>query len=195
MTGVQTCALPICSGFADCHALKSIKLPNGIQRVESYMFCGCRALTNIEMPSSIKSIGDSTFSFCSALESVTIPDSVESIGNGAFINCTSLTSLTLPSGLKNIKKAAFYYCKNLSSIVCRALIPPTVGSNAFYHVNDSIPVYLCGLTSVDVYKAADGWKNFKNLIAAGTPTVKLASSNSTTCDLPLLKPLRLDYSN
>ena len=147
--------------FAGCD-FTSITIPNSVTRIGSSAFCGCSSLTSVTIPNSVTSIGSDAFNNCPSLTSVTIPNSVTSIGDYAFIVCSSLTSITIPNSVTSIGYGAFYRCSSLASITCEATTPPTLGSNVFYGVSTSIPVYVpCGC--VEAYKAANGWKDFTNI--------------------------------
>ena len=63
----------------------------------------------------------------------------------------------------SIGENAFTQCHNLSSIVCLAEEPPHVGTNAFYGVpRDNFTIEV-PVGSVEKYKRADGWKEFKRI--------------------------------
>ena len=66
-------------------------IPEGTDRIGSYVFNGYTGLTKITIPDSVTIIGSYAFSGCSGLTSITIPDSVTSIGDYAFYNCSGLT--------------------------------------------------------------------------------------------------------
>ena len=119
-------------------------------------------IKDLVIPNTVDSIHNYAFASCSSLASVTIPNSVTSIGNSAFSDCSSLTSVTIPNSVKSIGDDAFSWCSSLTSITCEAKNPPTVGSDAFYKVSKSIPVYVpCG--RVGAYKAKSGWEYFTNI--------------------------------
>ena len=146
--------------FAGC-SLTSITLPASVTSIGDFAFWNC-SLTSITLPEGVKSIGDNAFNGCSSLTSITLPEGVTSIGYSAFWGCRSLTSITLPEGVKSIGDYAFDRC-SLTSITCHAVTPPTIDSNTFVGADKGIPVYVPA-GSVEAYKAATGWSEFRNYV-------------------------------
>ena len=158
-------ANPMCHShnfYINDQEIKDLVIPNSVTSIGDYAFYDCSSLTSVTIGESVTSIGDYAFYDCSSLTSVTIPNSVTSIGDYAFYDCSSLTSVTIPNNVTTIGKGAFSWCSSLTSITCEAKNPPTVGSDAFYKVSKSIPVYVpCG--RVGAYKAKSGWEYFTNI--------------------------------
>ena len=92
--------------------------------IKEQVFANCSALTSVSLPDGLTSIGNKTFEYCSALATVSIGSGLTTIGNAAFANCTSLTGITLPDGLTTIGDEAFFNCTSLTGIT----IPNTVTS-------------------------------------------------------------------
>ena len=119
-------------------------------------------LTNVILPKGLQSIGKEAFEQCKKLSNVEIPDSVTTIGEEAFYLCSNLSKVSLGCTLNSIGKSAFYYSKKLTTVICNAIVPPTLGSNAF-HTSTITSVYVpCGTS--DAYKAS-AWKDYcKNFV-------------------------------
>ena len=92
--------------------------------IKEQVFANCSALTSVSLPDGLTSIGNAAFEYCSSLATVSIGNGVTTIGNAAFANCTSLTGITLPDGLTTIGSSAFFNCTSLTGIT----IPNTVTS-------------------------------------------------------------------
>jgi len=58
-------------------------------------FNGCRQLRSVVLPESIERIYYSAFRNCAALEAITLPEYINTIGNQAFAGCTSLKTVTV----------------------------------------------------------------------------------------------------
>ena len=124
--------------------------------------------------------------------SVSIPESVThngveykvtEISEGAFQNNTSLTEVKIPASITSIGPNAFAGCKNLQAITINIIVPinlSIISARGLTRTENSNPVFegvdmdKCILYvpegSVDAYKAAPGWKDFKNIVVIGTAT-------------------------
>ena len=139
-------------------------IPNSVAIIGDNAFSGCKGLTYIEIPNTtITSIGRSAFGGCSGLTSVTIPNRVTKIEGGTFSG-TGLISVMIPKNVTSIGPLAFYNCTSLKSVTMEeANYPPKLtGIHVFDHRKDCL-IYVLP-ESVDIYKAADGWKTYESQI-------------------------------
>lgn len=71
----------------------------------------------------------------------------------------------------------FYDCSGLKSITTLSFTPPTLGTKNFTDEQyASIPLYV-PQASIEAYKAADGWKNFYNILAVGSSGIESAEAD------------------
>lgn len=73
----------------DGRAVVSVDLPEQIECIGSYAFCGCTQL-EVAVIRGAKTIEDSAFDGCSALREVTLPACLEKIEDMAFDDCDAL---------------------------------------------------------------------------------------------------------
>ena len=162
------------SAFRYCSRLTSITIPNSVTSIRNYAFSSCSGLTSVTIPKSVTSIGVEAFYNCSGLTSVTIPNSVTDIGERAFSDCSGLTSITIGSGINSIGNTAFASCSDLTDVTCYAENVPSTRTNAFKDSYIEYATLHVPSASVNAYKVADPWKNFKSIVAidGGTPTTQ-----------------------
>ena len=169
MTNIGTAA------FYDCNRLTTLNIPNSVTSIGQQAFERCTGLTSVTIPNSLTSIGDMLFRYCTGLTSVTIPNSVTSIGIWSFLGCSGLTSVSIGSGIQSIGSYAFGNCPKLTDVYCFAENVPETQSNAFGNSNIENATLHVPDASINAYKVADPWKNFKNMLGhkCATPTIKL----------------------
>lgn len=88
--------------FADCSALESISLPEGIQVIRNKAFYRCTSLKNVEFPETLEEIGAEAFLKCKEIKYVRVPENVKNIDTRAFYGCTKLEVLEIQGDLENI---------------------------------------------------------------------------------------------
>ena len=111
----------------------------------------------------VTEIAANAFQNNTALTEVTIPASIISIGAGAFAGCTNLKSITI-----NI-----FAPLNLASAAARAFVRGMTrasGDDVFEGVDKNTCILYVPEESVDAYKAAPVWKEFKNILPIKTST-------------------------
>ena len=97
--------------------IKTIIIPDTVEKIGDYAFGGLSALTSITIPDSVNSIGEQAFCNCKSLKSITIPCST---GPDSFAGCDNLENVTFLDGATSIE--GFAYCKSLKSISLPASI-------------------------------------------------------------------------
>ena len=141
---------------------------------------------NLTIPNSITNIGYRAFTGCSNFtNNLKIGNSVTTIGTAAFLACNGFTDLIIENLVTTIGDEAFGYCNSLTSITIYALIPPTLGSYAFYGMPKDIPVYItCGTTLK--YETAIDWdyfSNYQDTISLPIPSRLTVTQQNTTLEL------------
>ena len=66
--------------------LKEVKLPAGVEVIETEAFYRCHALEKIELPEGLKIIDREAFFWCGALDEIVIPLSMRVFGKSAFVH-------------------------------------------------------------------------------------------------------------
>ena len=105
--------------------------------------------------------------------------SVTSIGYSAFAFCSSLKSINIPEGVTSIERYTFYGCSGLTTITCESTTPLTISNTTFGNVDKSIPLYV-PQESIATYQAADGWKEFTNIVGIVAGIEELESTTGAS---------------
>ena len=165
------------SAFYGCSGLTSLYIPNSVTSIGEAAFSACSnleqiivGLDNVVYDSRENCNGiiqTNTNELMVGCKNTIIPNSVSSIGYYAFLYCTNLISIIIPDSVTTIGDYAFNGCSGLTSMTVLAETPPALGSDAFYDVNTSIPVYV-PCSSLSAYQSAVGWNEFTNYMPATT---------------------------
>lgn len=150
--------------FMSAARVRKITLPPSIVEIEDEAFKCCGGANIIHLNEGLKRIGNSALFFCNNLNEITIPDSVTVIGSQAFMSCGYMTSATIGSGITKMDQT-FLGCKNLKTITCRAINPPIITEETFSHETYQSANLYVPYNSVQSYKKAANWKNFKHIYA------------------------------
>lgn len=179
--------------FNNCKNLKTVQFGASLRKIEDYSFNYCSALANVVIPNSVDTIGIS-FPNCSNLDTLTIGEGVKEINAGAFSNCSlkaisfnaidaellykdsnrrkyyalagtaNTIEVNIGENVSVLNDYAFYSCNNLQIVKCYAMIPPMCVSTVFANVDKSTCKIYVPDGTLELYRNADVWKDFVNIL-------------------------------
>lgn len=132
---------------------------------EPHLFLNGQEITNLSIPNDVKYIKKYAFFGNKSITSLTIPSSVLTIGDAAFANCNSLLTIIMGKGIVSIDTNAFFYCQEIMDVYCYNENVPLAASNTFNGSEIQYATLHVPTTSIDAYRAASPWSNFKSIIA------------------------------
>ena len=148
-----------------------IILPSNLRSIGYGCFMECGIEGELTIPEKCLTIGEGAFSD-NQITKLTLPGKLESINDRTFQRNPYLTEVTIPKFVDYIGERAFGGCMGLQTIICLNPEPPFMRSNAFGTSDwsyDAVPLDKVILqvpeSSVEAYRHADGWKEFKNITA------------------------------
>ena len=177
------------SAFSSCGFTGNLTLPMGLTEIQSIAFSGTKFKGELNIPSTVTtigkfafektefngtlilpkeliSLGSSAFSGCWRLSGVVeIPENIVAIPSQLFYSCKNIEGIVLHKDVEVIESQAFANCFYVSSIVSKAKNAPTIASNSFSGVaKDNFTVEVPE-ASIQKYKFASGWSEFKRIEA------------------------------
>lgn len=152
------------SAFFGCGKMQgTLHIPSTVKRIDSDAFLGA-GFSHLELPEGLEVIEYRTFGYCSnLLDTLRIPSTVKQIRSEAFRDCQQLTAVILPSGIDGIQDEAFAGCYSLDYIECLAVNPPEITGSTFSGVEKNNFTLIVPKGSVEAYKAAPHWCEFKRI--------------------------------
>ena len=164
--------------FLGCN-IGTISIPNNIIAIREKAFTSS-SLDSIDIGSGVLIIEPSAFSYCN-LGHINIPDNVTRIGHHAFYASNHLVSLKLGTGVTDIFYGAFRAAP-LKEIYASSTIPPIAyHTNSYTDTFDADIFNQCTLHvpagSLQAYKNAEVWKNFKNIVENDFTGIERPSPN------------------
>ena len=102
--------------FKNHKEITSIKIPETVTNIGSYIFEGCTKLKKVELPAGLTDIWEYGFSK-SSIEEIVIPDGVRTIMPFTFKDCKKLKKVVCGRGLRKICAGAFEGCPKLEEVV------------------------------------------------------------------------------
>jgi len=127
--------------FKSSKSLQEVILPTTLKEIGKYSFYGCRFLKEIIIPDDVTMIGESSFADCRSLKKVVLPKKIKKIGCSCFLRCTSLEEVVIPEGVVKIDIGAFSGCESLKKIELPKKLHD-IGNTAFSYCYSLERVYL-----------------------------------------------------
>lgn len=174
------------NAFVGCNSLVEAKLPGSLKKVTPYMFMNCSSLEKLVLPGRAIEINGGAASG-TAIKKLIIPNSVSKITYAAFANCKDLEEIQLPASLQTLGEKAFGKCSAVKRIIIDAATPPVGDLQGLLDLDSLKDVTLyVPAASVDKYKEAEGWKNFKNITSLKHYEFTLAADNDLETQITAL---------
>ena len=99
---------------------------------------------------------------------VVIPEGITSVSYRIFNRISTLEKVIIPSTMEIITLKFADHCTNLKQVICKAVTPPTFNTryttDAVIFEDMSAPAIYVPTASVDAYKAASGWSDYRYYI-------------------------------
>lgn len=141
-----------------------LKLPSTLKKIGDGAFYGAN-ISHVRIPEGIEIIPKYSFGYTSLTDTLTIPNSVVQIKESAFRNCKYLNAIILPEKLEQIWGNCMDGCWSLDYIQCNAKEPPLVEGGEFTGIEKNNFTLVVPEGSVEAYRNAPGWKEFKRISA------------------------------
>ena len=135
---------------------------SGVFKSDNYF----KNIKSLEIPNGVNRLGKSAFNSCDSLTSITLPNSLTYIDYFAFNGCTNLTNLTIPINVNTIKNSALSCgsSENKTTFTFKSTTPPSIGSQVF-NTSWINKIYVPS-SAVSAYKSANNWSSLSAYIQA-----------------------------
>jgi ethanolamine utilization microcompartment shell protein EutS len=163
VTSIGAFAFSDCPGFTG-----TLIIPGSVTSIGAFAFSDCDGFTgSLIIPGSVTSIDNAAFSDCFGFSgTLTISNSVTSIGELAFSGCSGFTgALVIPGSVTSIGEFAFFDCAGLTSVTNLNPVPQEISGTVFHGVPVDAITLRVPAGAVDAYRAAEGWREFGNIVA------------------------------
>ena len=95
--------------------IESIEIGEGITEIVKFLFRGSTSVKSIHLPNTLQRVGDCAFMDCKALTEISFAKgSKAKLGGGVFEGCTALTEVALPTGVTVRAQTTFGGCTALA---------------------------------------------------------------------------------
>lgn len=170
MSEIGSGAFSQCSNLSDVYvsdmkkwcSISFAKYDDGPLYYAKRLFVDGKEASDLVIPEGAETIGDYAFKNFKGLKSVVIPERVTTIGVQAFSLCDNLTEVSIPSTVTSFGEETFHGTDNIESLKCYIKEPVEYPSYMFSSIW-TVKLYV-PKGSKALYEAAEGWKEFPNII-------------------------------
>lgn len=156
----------------DSYPITSISIPANVASIDEYAIRLCSSLASITVASANKTYDSrggcnaimvtATDELLFGSKNTVIPETTRSIGKYAFEGYEDLLEVELPKQVTAIGTHSFADCINLTKVTVHMQQPPAIAESTFTNRANADLYVPAGTLSA--YKAADYWKEFRNMI-------------------------------
>lgn len=148
-------------------------IPKTVRYIDKGAFAGLQ-ISHAYLPEGLTELSRDLFKDCNKLiDTLYVPSTVKIIRSGVFEGCSRLTAIVLPEGLESIggdnsdqswwQFSTFGGCYTLNLLRCHAKVPPTIIGDVFGDLPKNNFTIEVPPGSVEAYRSAEGWKEFKRI--------------------------------
>lgn len=139
--------------------------PDGLSNLGKRAFANSKNLPDdLNLPLHLSRVSESAFSGTN-IHSANISGYTETIEIKAFYGCQELTQVKIGKYVESIGNSAFAGCLALRNVTCLNPEPPTMESDAFAWCDMDHVILEVPEKSVNKYRNAQGWRDFKYITA------------------------------
>lgn len=140
-------------------------LPDGLPNIGKLAFTGCKNMPeNLNLPMHLSRVSESAFSGTN-IRMANISGYTEAIEVSAFERCEDLSTVKIGKYVESIGNNAFAGCRALKNVTCLNPEPPILEGDAFAWCDMDHLILEVPEQSVNKYRTATGWRDFKYITA------------------------------
>lgn len=144
------------SPLSEVYIGRNIK--NGVKEHDFDLFNRISSLEKVTFGTMVTEVCG--FQECNALKEVALGENVTRILSWSFRSCSNLKTISLGGRITEIGDDVFSGCTGLAQLYAAPITPPACGNSAFFGVNRMACTLYVPESAVELYKAADQWKDF-----------------------------------
>ena len=154
--------------YSTSSQITSFVFGDSVKTIPGYLCKNMNKLDSIVIPPSVTSIGQQAFMYCTKIKRLDFPKGIKSLATSILEGCTALEEVIIPASVTTINQDAFYNCSKLMAIHNYAIAPQSIPARALYNVNKQTCILYVPIDYINLYQAAEVWRDFTNIIGVAT---------------------------